>query len=105
LEQQNLAGLPEDQALVEHLKASLLSIIERSYRPWRDTNSLQAFSLSDFSPEREALKTIPTPPGGPFLPLEAGAEQTLFPPNPKPPQSISKKPDKDLLQSLPYDAR
>jgi arylsulfatase A-like enzyme len=105
LEQRNLAGLLENQALLEHLKSSLISIIERSYRPWRDTESLQAFSVSDFSPELEATKTIPTPPGGPFLPLEAGAEQTLFVPNPSIPRSMSKIPDKDLLESLPYDAR
>ncbi len=105
LEQQNLAGLPENQALMERLKASLLSIVERSYRPWRDVNYLLAFSGSNFSPDLEARKSIPTPPGGPFLPLEAGAEQTLFAANPETPQSNSKKPDKELLESLPYDAR
>ena len=105
MERQNLADLPENQALMEHLKASLLSIIERSYRPWRDTNYLLAFSGSDFSPDLEAIKSIPTPPGGPLLPQGAGAEQTLFAPNPEASQSPGKKPDKDLLESLPYDAR
>ena len=51
LEQQNVADLPENQALVEHLKASLLSIVERSYRPWRDTGYLVALSGPDFSPD------------------------------------------------------
>ncbi len=105
LELQNVADLPENQALVEHLKASLLAIIKQSSRPWRDTRYLLAFSKTDFSPDVEAAKSIPTPPGGPFLPLEIGAEQTLFTPHPEELFTLSKKPDKDLLESLPYDAR
>ena len=78
LEQQNVADLPENQALVEHLKASLLSIVERSYRPWRDTRYLLAISGPDFSPDLEAIKSIPSLPGDPLLPLGAGAAQSFF---------------------------
>jgi arylsulfatase A-like enzyme len=105
LEQQNLAGLAENQALLEHLKARLFSMVERSYRPWRDTNYLLAFAGPDFILDREARKAVPMPLGGPFLPLDAGAEQTLFPQNQETPQSNARNPDKDLLESLPYDAR
>jgi arylsulfatase A-like enzyme len=101
LEQQDVADLPENQALVEHLKANLLSIIRRSYRPWRDATYLLALSGPDFSPGLEAGKPIPTLPWGPLLPRGPGSAQTLFPPNP---ESIDKNPDKELLNSLPYDA-
>jgi len=104
-EQQNVADLPENQALVEHLKASLLSMIERSYRPWRDTDYLVALSGPGFSPDAEALKSIPSLAGGLFLPPGAGAAQSLFPPNRESPQTNSKNPDRELLESLPYDAR
>jgi arylsulfatase A-like enzyme len=104
-EQQNLANLPENQALVEQLKASLLSIIERSYRPWRNTRYLLALSGPDFSPDLEAMQSIPSLPGGPLLYDGVGAAQTLFPPNPETPPSNGKIPDKELLESLPYDAR
>jgi arylsulfatase A-like enzyme len=104
-EQHNVADLPENQAVVEHLKASLLSIIERSYRPWRDTGYLAALAGPDFSPDAESLKSIPSLPGEPLLPPGAGAAQSLFRPNPESPQPNSKNPDKELLESLPYDAR
>ena len=103
LEQQNLAGLPDNQALVERLKESLLSIVERSYRPWRDTGYLQALSGPDFSPDMEAIKPVAALPGAPLLPPGAGAAQSLFPPNPESPES--RNPDKELLESLPYGAR
>jgi len=105
LEQQNVADLPQNQALVEHLKAGMLSIIERSYRPWRDTRYLLALSGSDFSPDVEAIKSIPSLPREPLLPEGAGAAQTLFHPNPETPQSNDQNPDKELLKSLPYDAQ
>ena len=103
LEQQNLAGLPDNQALVERLKESLLSIVERSYRPWRETGYLQALSGPDFSPDMEAIKPVAALPGAPLLPPGAGAAQSLFPPNPESPES--RNPDKELLESLPYGAR
>jgi arylsulfatase A-like enzyme len=105
LEKQNLADMPANQAVVEELKANLLSIIWRSYRPWRGTNYLPAFFGFDFSPNLQAVNSIPAPRGGPFLPHGPGAEQTLFAPNRKTPQSDSRKADRDLLESLPYDAR
>ncbi len=100
LETRNLADLPENQAVVEQLRASLISIIDRSYRPWRDTNYLLAFFGSDFSPNLEAVKPVPT-----FLPHGAGAEQSLFAPNLETPQSNRRVPEKEMLESLPYDAR
>ena len=90
--------------VVEHLKASLLSIVEGSYRPWRDTGYLTALSGPNFSPDLEATKSIPQLPGGPLLPQGAGAAQTLFRPNPETPQSSDRIPDAELLNSLPYDA-
>jgi len=103
LEQRNLANLPENQALVGQLKARLLSIVLRSYRPWRNTRYLLAFSKSDFSPDEEALKSTPAIPDGPLLHLAAGAPQALFPPNPETPQADNKNPDLELLKSLPYE--
>jgi arylsulfatase A-like enzyme len=105
LEQQNVADLPENQATVQHLKTDLLSITERSYRPWRNTRYLLALSGPDFSPEAEATKSIPSLPGGSLFPLGAGAAQSIFPPNPETRPSKSKNPDEELLESLPYDAR
>jgi arylsulfatase A-like enzyme len=104
MEQQDVADLPENQALIEHLKASLLAIIEKSYRPWRDTSYLLALSGPDFSPDLEAGKSVPLLPEGPLLPQGPGAAQTLFPPNPETPSSNDKNADKELLKSLPYDA-
>jgi arylsulfatase A-like enzyme len=105
LEQQDVAELPENQALLEHLKESLLSIVERSYRPWRDPGYLVALSGPNFSPALEALKSTPPLPGGPLLPRGVGAPQSLFPPNPETFQSRDRDPDKELLKSLPYDAQ
>jgi arylsulfatase A-like enzyme len=104
LEQQDVANLPENQAIVEHLKASLLSIIGKSYRPWRDASYLLALSGPDFSPELEAGKPIPSLTWGPLLPHGPGAAQALFPPNPEAPASNDENADKELLKSLPYDA-
>ena len=100
-EQQNVAELPENQALVDHLKATLLSIVERSFRPWRDPGYLVALSGPDFSPALEARKSIPSLPVGPLLPRGVGAAQILFPPNPETPESSS-NPDEELLKSIPY---
>ena len=102
LEQQNLADLPENQALVKHLRASMLSIVERSYRPWRETSYLDGLSGPDFSPDLEATKPNPSSLGGPLLSLGAGAAQSLFAPNPGAPESNDKYPDDELLKSLPY---
>jgi hypothetical protein len=103
MEQQNVASSPENQSLVAHLTATLQSMIERSYRPWRDTDYLAALSAPNFSPEKEATKPIPALPAGLLLPPGDGAAQSLFPPNPESPRSNN--PDKELLESLPYDAR
>jgi hypothetical protein len=103
LEQQNLAYSPENQTLVEHLNSSMLTIVERSYRPWRDTGYLVALSGPNFSPDLEATKPIPSLPAALLLPPGVGAAQSLFPPNPESPRSSN--PDKELLESLPYDAR
>ena len=104
LEQQDVSELPENQATVEHLKASLFSLIDRSYRPWRDTRFLQALVGSTFSLEAEAAKPNSSLLGGPRLPLGPGAAQSLFRPNPETPQLEKRDPDKELLKSLPYEA-
>lgn len=105
MEREDVSELPENQAIVEHLKSTLLSKVERSYRPWRDTRYLLAFSGSDFPHGVEAIKPSQPTPGTQLLPPGAGAVQALFPPNPETPQSNDKKPDEELLNSLPYDAR
>jgi hypothetical protein len=102
LEQQNVADLPENQALMKHLKASMISSVERSYRPWRDTGYLEALSGPDFSPDLEALKATPLVDP---RPRGAGSVQSLFPQNSETSQSGNKISDEDLLNSLPYDAR
>jgi len=105
LEQQDVSELPENQAIMEHLKATILSKVERSYPPWRDDRYLLALSKSDFARAIEANKPPEPTPGAQALPPGAGAVQALFPPNPETPQSNNKKPDEELLNSLPYDAR
>ena len=102
LEQQNVADLPENQALVNHLKTTMLSVIERSYRPWRDTDYIEGLRGPDFSPDEEARKSARSVPRTSLLPPGPGALQSLFPPNPETPQPETKKPDEDLLRSLPY---
>jgi arylsulfatase A-like enzyme len=102
IEEQNRADAPENQALVEQLSARLLSTIRGSYRPWRDTGYLEAVTSNDFSPDREALRLTPSSPGSPLLPPRVGAAQALFPPNPEPKEE---NPDRELLESLPYNAR
>jgi arylsulfatase A-like enzyme len=102
-EQHNLADLPENEALLQHLEENLVSIIERSRRPWRDTSYLQALGSPSFSPDLEALKSDPRLPDGSLLPTGAGAAQTLFAPNAEIPKSNSKDPEKELLKTLPYD--
>jgi arylsulfatase A-like enzyme len=102
-EQQNVAYFPENQSLVERLRAGLHSIIERSYRPWRDTRYLLALSGPDFSPDLEAIKSIQSLAGGPLLPPGAGAAQALFRSNPETPSPDNQNPDQELLRSLPYD--
>jgi arylsulfatase A-like enzyme len=105
LEQQNVADLPENQAIGQHLEEDLVSMTERSYRPWRNTRYLLALTGLHFSPDVEAIKSVPSLPEGIFLPQGAGAAQALFPPNPETRRSKSKNPDQELLESLPYDAR
>jgi len=102
LEQHNVANREENQAVMAQLKASLLSIIERSCRPWRETAYLAALSDSGFSPDTEAIRLLPSLPWGPLLPQGAGAAQMLFPPNP---ETRETNPDEELLRSIPYNAR
>jgi hypothetical protein len=104
LEQQDVSELPENQATVERLKAEIISGLERSYRPWRDTRYLLALSGPDFSPDLEALQPVQLAPGHSLFQPDAGAVQTLFPPNPETPESNSKHPDEDLIKSIPYGA-
>jgi hypothetical protein len=104
LEQQNVANLPENQALLQHLEDSLLSMVKRSYRPWRETRYLMAFSPSDSPADLRALKSVPFLPGRPFPSHEPGEVQALFAPNPETPASNNDLPDRDLLESLPYEA-
>jgi arylsulfatase A-like enzyme len=103
LEQHDVLELAENQATMDALKARIFSIVERSYRPWRDTRYLVALSAPNFPTNLEAVKFIPSLPGGPLLPRGSGAVQTLFPPNPETPPSDSNKPDQELLRSIPYD--
>ena len=105
LEQQNVADLPENQAIVEQLKEDLFSIAGKSYRPWRNSRYLLALSGPDFSLAPGANKSAPTFPGGLILPQEIGAAQALFPPNPDRHPTGNGNPDEELLESLPYDAR
>jgi arylsulfatase A-like enzyme len=102
LEQQDVSELPENQATLEALKAKTFSLVERSYRPWRDTRYLEALLGPGFSPDDEARKSARLSPEDSLLPPGPGAPQTLFPPNPETPQSKTRKPDEDLLRSLPY---
>jgi len=104
LEHQNVADLPENQASLEHLEDSLLSMVKRTYRPWRETRYLMAFSPSDSPADLRALGSVPSLPGRTFLPRELGAVQALFAPNPETPKSNSQQSERDLLESLPYDA-
>ena len=87
---------------MEALKANIFSLVERSYRPWRDTRYLEALLGPDFSPDGEARKSARLSPGDSLLPPAPGAVQALFPPNPETTQSKARKPDEDLLRSLPY---
>ncbi len=102
LEQQDVSGVPGNQATVEALKANIFSLVERSYRPWHDTRYLEALVGPDFSPDGEARKSARLSPGDSLLPPAPGALQALFPPNPETTQSKARKPDEDLLRSLPY---
>lgn len=99
LEQHDVSELPENQATVEHLRASILSIVERSYLPWRDPRYLQALASPDFPPNLEAHQPAGALPGHPLF--GSGAAQILFPPNP---ESSINRPDDDLLESIPYNA-
>lgn len=104
LEQQDVSELAENQTLVEHLRATVLSIVERSLRPWRDTRYLLALTGPGFMPDVEALKSTPSPPGGPELLRAVGAPQSLFTQNPETSPSPEKANDGELLKSLPYSA-
>ncbi len=102
-EQNNVADLADNQAVVQHLEQTLYSIVERSRRPWRDTSYLLALAGPDFSPDLLAMKPNPKLPDGSLLPTGAGAAQTLFAPNADPPKSSAKDLEKESLKTLPYD--
>jgi arylsulfatase A-like enzyme len=95
LEQQDVSELPENQATVEHLKTYILSILKRSYEPWRDPRYLLALSGLDLSPAPGASRGTEPPRG-------AGAPQTLFSANPESSRSDTKDFDEELLVSIPY---
>jgi arylsulfatase A-like enzyme len=102
-EQHDVADLPENQAVIQNLERDLISIIERSKRPWRDTSYLLALSGPNFYPDIEALKSDPRLPDGSLLPTGAGAAQALFAPHAEAPKSTGKDPEKEMLKTLPYD--
>jgi hypothetical protein len=102
LEQHDVSEAPENQATLEALKAKIFSLVGRSSRPWRDTRYLEALLGPDFSPDDEARKSARLFPGDSLLPPAPGAPQSLFPPNPETPRFKTRKPDEDLLRSLPY---
>ena len=101
-EQQNLAEVADNQAVLEHLKARLLSIVRKSCRPWRDPGYLVALTEGDFWPAMEARKALAMPAVGPLLPGGVGAAQTLFPPNPEAAGSDGAGYDEELVKSIPY---
>jgi arylsulfatase A-like enzyme len=102
LEQQNLAELPDNQAVLEKLMSILVSTVGRSYRPWRDTRYLDALSDHRFSPNDDPRAFARSLSADPLLPRAPGAAQALFAPNPETPGSKGNSPDEDLLRSLPY---
>ncbi|HTS68823.1 MAG TPA: sulfatase-like hydrolase/transferase [Terriglobia bacterium] len=103
LEQHDVSDLPENQAAKDYLSESVLAIIRRSYRPWRDTDYLLALSSPNFSPDLEASKPVVVFPDVRLLPQGIGAAQAIFPPNQTAPHPTD--PEQDLLESLPYTAR
>lgn len=99
LEQQDVSEVPENQAVIERLKGRIVSMVERSYRPWRDPRYLQPLQETDLSPRLETLRPGPPAAGKPLGLLGAGAAQALFSPNPETPAKIS---DDDMVRSIPY---
>ena len=102
LELTNLADSPEHQAIAQQLLARTFSIVEGSYRPWRDTRYLLALAGPTFSPEVEAKEPPRFDPSAGLPPIGAGAAQSLFRPNPEIPRPNGQSADKELLRSLPY---
>jgi arylsulfatase A-like enzyme len=100
LERQDVSELPENQAIVQSLKARLLAIVGRSYRPWRDLRYLQAISGADLSSGLDARNLDQSIPGPRLAPSAVGAAQAMFPPNPETPRTMD--PDEDLVRSIPY---
>jgi arylsulfatase A-like enzyme len=100
LEQHDLSELPEYQAIMESLKARLISIAGSSYRPWRDIRYLQAFSGLAYPSGTDPSRLDPSLLGSSLAPRVPGAVQAMFPPNPEAPHTIN--PDEDLVRSIPY---
>jgi arylsulfatase A-like enzyme len=90
LEEQDVSGLPENEAIVEHLKATILSMVEKSHLPWRDPRYLRSLSGHNFSPD----PTVRSP-------LQPILVSPLLPP-PENSHSSVQEADKELLRSLPY---
>jgi arylsulfatase A-like enzyme len=105
LEEQNVIDAPVNAALSRHLEASLLAMIKGSYRPWREPRYLFAFSPPGSPLDLRILDSAwPAPEAGASFP-RAGAAQALFTPNREVTLSDNEKSNKELLESLPYDAR
>ena len=101
LEQHDVAESPDNQAIIVHLEDDLVSIIARSYRPWRDPRYIEALSNGNLSID-QARKLKPPIWGASLLSPAPGAPQALFPPNPESPSAESENSDRELLRSLPY---
>jgi hypothetical protein len=102
MEERDVSELPENRAVVEHLKSTILSMIERSYRPWRDDRYLLPLTEPDFQRDIAAHKAPPPASRALHFPQGAGAVQSLFPQNSETPQINTREPDDGLLRSLPY---
>jgi arylsulfatase A-like enzyme len=102
LEQHDVAELPDNQAIVVHLEDDLVSIVGRSYRPWRDVRYLEALSNLNLSIDDVAQTSNPLILGRLLLVPAPGAPQALFPPNPESLGAESENSERELLRSLPY---
>ena len=102
MEERDVSELPENQAIVKHLKSTILSMIESSYRPWRDDRYLLPLTEPDFRRDIAAHKAPPPASRALHFPQGAGAVQSLFPQNSETPQINTREPDDGLLRSLPY---
>ena len=102
LEQHDVAESPDNQAILVRLEDDLVSIVGRSYRPWRDVRYLEALSHLNLSVDDVARRSNPLILGEVLLPPAPGAPQAHFPPNPEGSRAESENSDRELLRSLPY---